>query len=72
MSGRFTRRILAVVLVAANLAMAGIMRQEAAAFYSPCSDPGHCHCFDDGSGDEYCSHVMGGEKECKLPWDCNE
>ena len=39
MSKRVTRR-LAVLLLAANLAMAGIMRQEAAAFYSPCSTGG--------------------------------
>lgn len=71
MSGRVTRRLLAVLLLAANLTVAGITRQEAAAFYAPCSIPGHCHCFDDGSG-EHCSHVMGGDEGCSGPGDCDE
>lgn len=71
MSTRITRR-LAVLLLAANLAMAGIMHQEAAAFYAPCSQGGHCHCFDDGTGDEHCSHVMSNGCDCTSSADCDE
>lgn len=68
------RTLLAVALVLGNLAVAGGMVREARAVQpieSPCSEPGHCHCFDDGSGDPYCSHVMGDRNQsCSSGADC--
>lgn len=44
-----------MALVAANLLAMGWMGRDASAF-SPCSTEGHCFCFEDGTGDEYCQH----------------
>ena len=61
--------LLAVLVIAANLVLAGIMYQDVEARDSPCSTPGHCHCVDVGFG-PYCSHVLGSSVECTGPGTC--
>jgi hypothetical protein len=66
------RWLVATLLILANLAMAGSFYREARAQAvddSPCSEPGHCNCYDDGSG-PFCSHVMGQNDPCTGPGSC--
>lgn len=63
------RWLFLAILLAANLVLAGTSARGASADFSPCSQQGHCNCFDDGSG-PYCSHVMGQNDPCENGFEC--